>query len=183
MIWKEKGTQIRQFHSKYLPNRPFKKSTSVQKTNKIAINGHGELDGAEADQVTISGSGTVKGDVRSNEFTSNGHSSVEGGIYSKMIKINGFSESKGEVVSEKIELNGFLKAPSVDCERLEINGVLSTDQLFAKEVNFPHHFSGNIRNIFSIKTTITPAHTTFHQLMEFIPKSIQEFTGAGKFLG
>ncbi|KMK75606.1 polymer-forming cytoskeletal protein [Alkalihalobacillus pseudalcaliphilus] len=82
-------------------------SSTLKEKGNLIISGSGSATGGEYDQVKISGSGRISGDIECEKFLCNGSSKVEGDIEGVQITINGSTKVGGDVRSkETLKVNG-----------------------------------------------------------------------------
>ena len=72
----------------------------------LKISGSGSSGGGIFDQVKISGSGTVTGNVECNEFDTSGSSRVIGNVTADIFKTSGSSKVSGNLTSNEIKTSG-----------------------------------------------------------------------------
>lgn len=120
------------------------------KTNKTRINGSGSIGAGTYKDISISGSGSISGDIEcekldvsgicksagtihANEIYINGSFKAEDAIKSKTIEVNGSLKVEGDIKTDTFNVNGSVKTSdyNVYAEYLEINGSLSNE----KELN------------------------------------------------
>lgn len=102
----------------------------------LKISGAGSALGGRFNNVNISGSANINGDLDCNSFNTSGSSKVNGNIKTKGLVVSGSSKIKGNIEAEELKING-----SVDIEgnvksegfkisgRAKINGNLSAQKI------------------------------------------------------
>lgn len=75
-------------------------------TGNIKISGSGSAAGGIYDEVRISGSGKVTGDVECNEFHTSGSSKVEGSVKTKDFRTSGSSHICGNLEAQDVKVSG-----------------------------------------------------------------------------
>lgn len=111
----------------------------------IKISGSGKASGGVYDQVKISGSGIIDGDIECNVFSTSGSSSVKGNLKAEIIKTSGASKIEGDIncrevkisggssitgnlKADKIVLSGGIKVGgNIEGENITLSGVLKID--------------------------------------------------------
>lgn len=89
----------------------------------LKISGSGEAAGGKYNNVRISGSGEIRGDVECNEYHASGASALIGNLIAKKVSTSGASDIKGNVTAEEIETSGASDiSGDVKAKRIEISG-------------------------------------------------------------
>ena len=116
-----------------------------EKRNDIRISGSGSLNSGEYGKVGISGSGSVKGDIRCAEFKCSGSAHVYGSIDSEAtIGCSGSMSCDGNMkAGEKVSIAGSCKVQgTIKAKAVRISGSMKTESsICADEVSI----SGSIR--------------------------------------
>jgi cytoskeletal protein CcmA (bactofilin family) len=122
-----------------------KEKYSLNEGKNIRISGMGSAGGGVYNQVIISGSGVINGDIECNTFSSSGTSQILGNVKSKYIKTSGTSKIDGSIRCEEMKIsgstvvNGNLQVNTMDisgsgkinedlsCEEVSISGFTKID--------------------------------------------------------
>lgn len=72
----------------------------------LKISGAGSGAGGRFNEVRISGTGSINGDVECNLFKTSGASDVKGNLKAKSIEVSGASEIRGNVNAEDVHISG-----------------------------------------------------------------------------
>lgn len=89
----------------------------------LRISGSGSSGGGIFDEVKISGSGRIEGDVECILFKTSGSSDVRGNVKSEFFKTSGSSNVKGNLESEEIKVSGSCHVQgNVKTESISISG-------------------------------------------------------------
>lgn len=132
----------------------------MEKRN-LKISGSGSYAGGKFDEVSISGSGQINGDLECVKFSSSGSSKVDGHIIGEVFKCSGSTKVTGNVHVKDVHVSGVCKIKgnmqahtlssagvtkiegNIKCEKLSISGVLTSEKnIEAEEINI----KGSIKN-------------------------------------
>lgn len=93
------------------------------KRHDLKINGSGSAGGGQYEDVSISGSGKIHGDVECESLKIDGSGKVEGSVLAEQIKISGSSTLKGKIETKLLKVNGSTKfEETVSAEEFTVNG-------------------------------------------------------------
>lgn len=99
-----------------------------QELNNLKISGSGRAGGGNYNEVRISGSGTISGNITCRSFTSSGSSRVEGSLKSKEVHISGSSRIGGSLNTEIMKISGSTHIEGdADCKEIHISGSAKVD--------------------------------------------------------
>ena len=105
-------------------------------TNDIKISGSGTAGGGVYNQVIISGSGKINGNLECVDFKTSGSSKVIGNLKAETIKISGSTRIEGNVEAEEMKVSGSAHViGQIKCQSIKINGSTHiAGSLYAEEV-------------------------------------------------
>lgn len=111
--------------------------------NSMKISGAGSFSGGAYSDVSISGSGSVNGDLDCISLRVSGSSRVNGNVKAESIKISGSTHIKGEVYADELKISGGTHVENnVTVKELKISGSTDIDgSVSAEEVRV----SGSIK--------------------------------------
>lgn len=116
-----------------------------EKRNDIKIAGSGSINGGDYGRVSISGSGSVKGDIRCGEFKCSGSAHAHGSIDSEnVISCSGSMSCDGNMhAREKVSISGSCKVQgSIKAKTVRISGACKTERsVYGDEISI----TGSIR--------------------------------------
>jgi cytoskeletal protein CcmA (bactofilin family) len=94
-----------------------------ESVGSLKISGSGSAGGGVYDEVKISGSGKITGNVECNEFHISGSGKVEGNVKAKEYKTSGSSRITGDLEAEDIRISGSSHITGdVKCEEIKVSG-------------------------------------------------------------
>lgn len=104
--------------------------------NDIRISGSGTAGGGVYNEVIISGSGKINGNLECVDFKTSGSSKVIGDLKAGTIKISGSARIEGNVEAEEMKVSGSAHViGQVKCQSIKINGSTHIGgNLYAEEV-------------------------------------------------
>ncbi|AJA49662.1 hypothetical protein CPAST_c36060 [Clostridium pasteurianum DSM 525 = ATCC 6013] len=85
----------------------------------LKISGAGSAGGGIYDEVKISGSGNINGDLECNTLKCSGSADIEGNVAAKNIKFSGSAKIRGNIKAETMDVSGSVK----------VNGNMDTDEI------------------------------------------------------
>lgn len=89
----------------------------------LKISGSGSAGGGVYEEVKISGSGKITGDIECNEFHISGSGRVEGNVKTKEFKTSGSSRIDGNMEVGEIRVSGSSNIDgNIKCERISVSG-------------------------------------------------------------
>lgn len=89
----------------------------------LKISGSGSAGGGKYNEVKISGSGKITGNVECNEFHISGSGKVEGDVKTKEYKTSGSSRINGSLEAEEIKISGSSHIiGNIKCEEIHVSG-------------------------------------------------------------
>ncbi|MBU3142734.1 polymer-forming cytoskeletal protein [Clostridium sp. CF012] len=92
-------------------------------TGDIKISGSGSAGGGKYNEVSISGSGKINGDIECVDFKTSGSSKVIGDLKASTIKISGSTRIEGNVEVEEMKVSGSAHVTGqIKCQSIKING-------------------------------------------------------------
>ncbi|KYH35252.1 polymer-forming cytoskeletal [Clostridium tepidiprofundi DSM 19306] len=95
------------------------------KKRDLIISGAGKTVGGSYNDVKISGSGLIDGDIECNTFSSSGAGNIRGNIKSDFVKISGASKIGGDVNCKEIKVSGStIVIGTLNADRIGISGVI-----------------------------------------------------------
>lgn len=105
--------------------------------NDLKISGSGSSGGGKYNNVIISGSGKINGDLECIEFRTSGSSRVIGNVKAESIKISGSSKIEGNVEVKDIKISGSSHVMGdIKSQLIKINGSTHIDgSLYGEEVS------------------------------------------------
>jgi cytoskeletal protein CcmA (bactofilin family) len=105
--------------------------------NDIKISGSGCSNGGKCNNVIISGSGTINGDLECINFKTSGSSKVVGNLKADIIKISGSTKIEGDIEVEDMRVSGSSHITGqVKCQSVKINGSTRIEgSLYGEEVS------------------------------------------------
>jgi cytoskeletal protein CcmA (bactofilin family) len=103
----------------------------------IKISGSGSSGGGKYNDVTISGSGKINGDLECVEFKTSGSSKIAGNIKAETIKISGSARIEGNVEAREMKVSGSSHVSGqVKCQSIRISGSTHVEGgLYGEEVS------------------------------------------------
>ncbi|MCO7127154.1 polymer-forming cytoskeletal protein [Sporolactobacillus shoreicorticis] len=95
----------------------------------VKISGSGKIQGdLICNSVTINGSGLIGGDVKAADVVISGSAVIEKRFIAESITVNGSCKAKGDVSGERIQISGRAKVlGAIHSERCTVSGILSVD--------------------------------------------------------
>jgi cytoskeletal protein CcmA (bactofilin family) len=112
--------------------------TNMEKNNAsdIRISGSGSAGGGKYNEVSISGSGNINGNMECVDFKTSGSSKVIGDLKASTIKISGSTRIEGNVEVEEMKVSGSAHVVGqIKCQSIKINGSAHIGgSLYAEEV-------------------------------------------------
>ena len=115
----------------------------------VKIAGAGTIQGGEYDEVKISGSGRIVGDVTCNEFKGAGSITIEKSLTAKEFKCSGAVKIEGKLKVKEGKISGAGKIlGDVEAEELEIHGSLVVEGDINAEEFIGKLGSGSFNNIY-----------------------------------
>jgi cytoskeletal protein CcmA (bactofilin family) len=122
---------------------------SNETVGSLKISGSGSAGGGVYDEVKISGSGKITGNVECNEFHISGSGKVEGNVKAKEYKTSGSSRIDGSLEAEDIKISGSSHiAGDIKCQEIKVSGSAHIERsLNGGEVNVSGstRIDGNLR--------------------------------------
>jgi cytoskeletal protein CcmA (bactofilin family) len=95
----------------------------------LKISGSGSAGGGVFEEVRISGSGEITGDIECNGFYISGSGKVEGNIKAKEFRTSGSSRIHGDLEAEEIKISGSTHNDgSVKCGKMKVSGSAHIDK-------------------------------------------------------
>lgn len=91
----------------------------MESRQNLKISGSGSSGGGIYDEVKISGSGTINGDLECNTLKCSGSVDIEGNVTAKNMKFSGSAKIKGNIKAETMDASGSVK----------VNGNMDTDEI------------------------------------------------------
>jgi len=92
----------------------------------MRISGSSTMPGGEYDRVSISGSGTVQGDLRCQSLSCSGAVKCEGSILSRgLIHSSGAMKVSGSLEGGEVDVSGGLEAADIRCQELRCSGAMN----------------------------------------------------------
>lgn len=133
---------------------------STEKGN-LNISGSGSYPGGIFENIRISGTGKILGDVKCNKLSASGTSKVEGNVVAQSISISGTGKVLGNIEVAKMSVSGTLRVEgdvsggsigvsgagkvfgNIKCEKVSISGAITIEKnIEAEEVTI----QGSIKN-------------------------------------
>lgn len=107
-----------------------------KKLSDMKISGTGKIGGGEYDNVKISGSARIEGDIECNYYKCSGSSNANGNVRSKTIEISGSTRICGNVDAEELNVSGSSRIlGSVNTKILKVSGsTVIEDTLHTEDV-------------------------------------------------
>lgn len=108
----------------------------MENNNDLKIMGSGDASGGSYNNVSISGSGDIHGDVECNSYVVKGSGDINGNLKANFVKISGSGDINGDVNAEEIIIRGSGDVKgSATCKNLRIAGSSDVDgDVYAEEV-------------------------------------------------
>ena len=95
----------------------------------LKISGSGSAGGGVYDEVKISGSGKITGNVECNEFHISGSGKVEGNVKAKEFRTSGSSRINGNLEAEDIKISGSSHITGdIKCEEIKVSGSMHIEK-------------------------------------------------------
>ncbi len=139
----------------------------------IKIAGVGIVLGGEYDEVSIAGSGKVKGFVKCNTFKSSGATSIDSSMEAKIFKASGSVKLEGNLKAEEIKMAGAARIEgSVEAENftasgsLVVEGDINTDILKATITN------GSFENVYGDEIYINSNGNFINEFFHDVVKNL-----------
>jgi len=96
-----------------------------EKVGDISIAGAGKVTGGRYRNVSISGAGSVHGDIECEDITVSGAARIKGNIQCKNLKISGATTVEGNLLGENINIAGIVRAKgTLKGNKISISGVV-----------------------------------------------------------
>jgi cytoskeletal protein CcmA (bactofilin family) len=103
----------------------------------IKISGSGIAGGGKYNEVNISGSGEINGDLECIDFKTSGSSKVTGNLKAEIVKISGSGKIGGNVDATEMKVSGSTEViGQVKCQNMKVSGAIHIgESLYGEEIN------------------------------------------------
>ena len=100
-----------------------------EKIGDISVEGVGKVTGGRYRDVSISGAGSVKGDIQCEKMSLSGAASIKGNVQCKKLEIEGATKVEGDLYGENISIEGVVRAKgTLKGNKISISGMVKKVQ-------------------------------------------------------